>query len=374
MILIGIFNVVFLITLGYLVFKVYKLVKNTDLPQLFSISSLFLSLLFIMIYIILFVLRLRADPESYIYQSNIVRITNFCAVIFFSVALIFDLYKWITFLIATKVYINPSKDTFAINQRKLKLALVITQSGIMAISIVFVVLMFVYDVYPNDFDLAEICDQILNIQFYYVAWLFFVILVILCVVDVWLVQRLKTFYPSFFQKQKKQYDTITDCKISSEFIDNPGLLHPIHQVIALTLGFYLPIGAITYSLMYAFTQKKRLQERQIQLKAQIGSPSLLDEEEMDEKLLQMWDGTFDKHGTSEHQIGIGGYNHLSGGGLSISMQRGNQNFRYQNTPGGTSHDTRTNRGENVNSFIIPNPFEDRNDDDSRSLLTVSDDS
>lgn len=124
MILIGVFNIVFLITCGYLVYKVYKLVKTTDLPQLFSIVSIFMSIfcklstlcimlihdlyyifqyahsdfhskyIVIMIYIILFVLWLRAEPESYLKDSNIVRITNFIAIIFFSFALVFDLYKW----------------------------------------------------------------------------------------------------------------------------------------------------------------------------------------------------------------------------------------------------------------------------------------
>lgn len=56
-------------------------------------------------------------------------------------------------------------------------------------------------------------------------------------------------------------------------------------MITITFGFYVPVGAITYSLMYAFYQKKRLHQKQLQIKAQIGStPSLLEEEDMDDKL------------------------------------------------------------------------------------------
>lgn len=90
--------------------------------------------------------------------------------------------------------------------------------------------------------------------------------------------------------------------------------------------------------------------------------------------MQIWEGNYDKHGDSEHKI-MGNFTHLSGGGgLSISLQKKKtKKFNAnQYTPGGTSNDTRTNR-ENANSFILPNPFEDKNDDDSRSLITVSDD-
>ena len=71
MIFIGVFNVVMLFLCGYLVFRVYKLVKTTDLPQLLSIISIFLSLackthyLFISIvilaYIILFIVFVRGE-------------------------------------------------------------------------------------------------------------------------------------------------------------------------------------------------------------------------------------------------------------------------------------------------------------------------
>lgn len=44
MIFIGIFNLIFLFACGYLVYKVHKLVKNSDYPQLFSIISIFLSI------------------------------------------------------------------------------------------------------------------------------------------------------------------------------------------------------------------------------------------------------------------------------------------------------------------------------------------
>lgn len=103
----------------------------------------------------------------------------------------------ITFLLATKIYINQQKDMLAVNQRRLKLSLVITQSIILAISLTLVILMFAID---PDSDTSQV---ILDFQFYYVAWLFFIIMIIFCVVDFWLIQRLKSFYPSFYARQKK---------------------------------------------------------------------------------------------------------------------------------------------------------------------------
>lgn len=71
---------------------------------------------------------------------------------------------------------------------------------------------------------------------------------------------------------------------------------------------------------------------------------------MDEKLLQLWDGTFDTKSYSGGNSNQGGamigevaanyQNHMSGAHLSISMHR-SQNLRTYNykSPGGTSHNT-----------------------------------
>ena len=79
----------------------------------------------------------------------------------------------------------------------------------------------------------------------------------------------------------------------------------------------MPIGAITYSLMYAFYQKKRLYKKQMQFKVQIGTPSLLDEEEMDDKLFQLWDGN-----GSHTELSFEARQHyVDSGGLGMVAQR-----------------------------------------------------
>lgn len=37
---------------------------------------------------------------------------------------------------------------------------------------------------------------------------------------------------------------------------------PIHQFIIITFGFLVPIGSITYSLMYGLSHRRRMQQRQ----------------------------------------------------------------------------------------------------------------
>ena len=108
MIFMGVINLTLQIASGYLVILVYKLIKFTDLPQLLSVCFIHLSMagnllsipfnltlcIAFQAYIILFIFSLHLSNDSYINASNIVRVINFIAVFFFSLALLFDLYKW----------------------------------------------------------------------------------------------------------------------------------------------------------------------------------------------------------------------------------------------------------------------------------------
>ncbi len=71
--------------------------------------------------------------------------------------------------------------------------------------------------------------------------------------------------------------------------------------------------------MYAFYQKKRLKEKQLQIRVQLGTPSLLDEEEMDDKLFQLWDGG---NGTELSFETTSRYRNMVGSGaLGMTSQR-----------------------------------------------------
>ncbi|CDW91462.1 UNKNOWN [Stylonychia lemnae] len=376
MILIGVFNFVFLCVSAHLVYKIQRLIKFTDIPQLLSITSIFLSIFFIGIYIVLFILYVRFPDNEYLQDSNIIRISNFIAVMFFSFALVFDLYKWMIFLVATKMYINPRKNIYVRNQRILLWALITAQLILLTIALVFITLMLIYDYDTDDEHKWEVTQNILDVQFYFVACLFFIILTVFIVVDVWLIRRLKIFYPSFYQRQKGQillanFGTILS--LSARLVINIVMtqpfynellndsLDPIHQIISITLGFYLPIGAITYSLMYAFQQKKRLQNRQIQIKSQIGSPSLIEDEEMDDALFQIWDsGANDVSSDSTAR-----YHMNLAPGLQMSIAKGQMIHT-------NSMIDIQKRGDTGSSILMPNPFEEK-EDESKSFISQSDD-
>lgn len=41
------------------------------------------------------------------------------------------------------------------------------------------------------------------------------------------------------------------------------MFSPMHQFLVLAIGFYLPMSAIGYSLVYAFSQKQRVKTRRL---------------------------------------------------------------------------------------------------------------
>jgi hypothetical protein len=104
MIGLAVIHVCFVIVSACLVYRVYKLVKFRDIPILLSIFTVFCSLLskrvkikiFIamLAWVILFFFFIHADKTSFLKKTNIMRLVNFTATMFFGIALVFDLYKW----------------------------------------------------------------------------------------------------------------------------------------------------------------------------------------------------------------------------------------------------------------------------------------
>jgi hypothetical protein len=107
MIGLSIIHFAFIVVAACLVYRVYKLVKFKDLPILLSIGSVLCSLLstfslsltthtlsVMFIWVICFFMFIRTDKTSVLHNTNLMRMINFTATMFFGCALIFDLYKW----------------------------------------------------------------------------------------------------------------------------------------------------------------------------------------------------------------------------------------------------------------------------------------
>jgi len=89
----------------YLVRKVHKLVGFSDLPMLFQVIAIAMSITCLLIYCILGLVQDFVNPNGSLYyyleNSEITREIDFFKVEFLFSALLFDLYKWSVFLLAT---------------------------------------------------------------------------------------------------------------------------------------------------------------------------------------------------------------------------------------------------------------------------------
>ncbi len=94
----------------YLVFKIYRLVKLTDLPMVLSILSLSIALMFFLVYNIMMLIGTEQihnyDGWNFMYLNTDrgvhLRISiDQLKVMFMFFAFVFDLYKWTVFIVAT---------------------------------------------------------------------------------------------------------------------------------------------------------------------------------------------------------------------------------------------------------------------------------
>lgn len=126
LIVIGIASIIdcgLLIFAFYLVFKVYKLVKFTDMPMLLSIIAITLSLILLLVFCAFDIASLYVPETDWFNRSEGTIITeqiDRLKVMFIYCAFIFDLYKWCVFIAAT----SKSKITLKQRQKKLTLALI----------------------------------------------------------------------------------------------------------------------------------------------------------------------------------------------------------------------------------------------------------
>lgn len=88
----------------YLVYKVYKLVKWTDLPMLLSIISITLALVFLLIFCIIDLVSMTQPADAWLNTkvgSQFTEAFDDIKIMFMFTAFLFDLYKWCIFLAVT---------------------------------------------------------------------------------------------------------------------------------------------------------------------------------------------------------------------------------------------------------------------------------
>ena len=79
------------------------------------------------IWVICFFIFIRTDKTSVLHRTNLMRLLNFTATMTFGCALVFDLYKWCSFLVATSTYIKKSRTAYEQNMKRLNSGLVVVQ-------------------------------------------------------------------------------------------------------------------------------------------------------------------------------------------------------------------------------------------------------
>ena len=88
----------------YLVYKVYKLVKWTDLPMLLSILSITLALIFLLVFCIIDLVSMTQPGDAWLNTkvgSQYTEAFDDIKIMFMFTAFLFDLYKWCIFLAVT---------------------------------------------------------------------------------------------------------------------------------------------------------------------------------------------------------------------------------------------------------------------------------
>lgn len=95
----------------YLIYKIFKLVRTTDVPMLLSIISLALALFCFFIYSIGLILQACYFGRGDLFITtdtftSFLRMMDFGKVAFTFSAFLFDLYKWCTFIVATSADVS----------------------------------------------------------------------------------------------------------------------------------------------------------------------------------------------------------------------------------------------------------------------------
>ena len=88
----------------YLVYKVYKLVKWTDLPMLLSIISITLALISLLLFCIMDLVSMTQPEDAWLNTrvgTQFIQAFDDIKIMFMFTAFLFDLYKWCIFLAVT---------------------------------------------------------------------------------------------------------------------------------------------------------------------------------------------------------------------------------------------------------------------------------
>lgn len=265
----------------YLIIKIYKLIKFTDIPMFLSIISIAMALLCLFIFCLMDIISFYQEEESFLntpFGINIAEQVDSLKVMFIYCAFVFDLYKWCLFLIATGTTVNIKCGLLQARQKYLRIGLIALQSLIVIVSLIFVTAIIVTSP-ANHKEPSELNDQLQDGQFIFISSSFGAFLVIYSIVLYLLLTRLKRYFPGFYTKEKKQIlfasvsvivsiiarmginivysnDEVNEA-LNISFRDDTWLF-PVSQFVSLFMASIFPIASIIYSLMYAITHKKRL--------------------------------------------------------------------------------------------------------------------
>lgn len=159
-------------------------------------------------WLILSIAFFHASDQSMLRNSNLLRVINFTGTMFFGMALVSDLYKWSTFLVATGAH-HATKD-YKRNMFLSKVGVILVQTLNLCSTLGIDIWLMVTDQQPNLRDqVTEYGNSVEETCFLFTASLFMVLAIALTIVDVKLLMRLKKFYPAFYQSEKCKVRSLT---------------------------------------------------------------------------------------------------------------------------------------------------------------------
>jgi uncharacterized integral membrane protein len=140
------------------------------------------------------------DPSNYLNASDIIREVDFLKIVFLFSSLVFDLYKWCVFILASSKTNLPKnynaadiiESALRFKMRRLKITLVTVQCSLFFFSMLIIALIL-----SNGTE-VEKNETLHKVQYYYTVTLFSAFLAAYLLTFIMLTQRLKTYYPKFY--------------------------------------------------------------------------------------------------------------------------------------------------------------------------------
>lgn len=173
----------------------------------------------LLVYCVLSVVGDHIDQDNYINTSDFLREVDFLKIMFLFSSLVFDLYKWCVFILASSKTSLPKnynavdilESTLRVKMRRLRITLVIVQASLFFLSLLLIVLTLRNGVH------VELNETLHKIQYYYTVTLFSVFLAAYLLTFVILTKRLKTYYPKFYARERAKVRRLWNAKANIDF-------------------------------------------------------------------------------------------------------------------------------------------------------------